>query len=228
LPYIDWSLVKSNPKPLIGFSDITILLNAIYAKTGNSGYLGPNFRTLGHDKEWKYTLDGLEIALKQLYPQEVARSNEWGVKKSDHFKTKPWKAISPGKAEAVLIGGNIGTFYLLVGTEYQPSFDKPFIFALEDDDEAGEYTARETSRRFESLLQQPNFRKNLKGLIIGRFQPASKVKQSEIESIVAAKQLGEIPVVSGVDFGHALPMLTLPIGAKIGLSTDPKVKLTIL
>jgi len=228
LPLIDWPLVASNPKPIIGFSDITILLNAIYAKTGNVGFLGPNFRSLGHNISWEYTLNNLDTMLKQELPAQFTKSKLWGVEKTDRFKTKPWKVLSRGEAEAVLLGGNIGTFYLLQGTEYQPSFDKPFIIALEDDDESGKYTAREFSRRFESLLQLPNFRKNIKGLIIGRFQPGSKVKQSEIESIIATKQLGPIPIISGVDCGHTLPMLTFPIGGVVKINALDKPKIIVV
>ncbi|MCA9329741.1 LD-carboxypeptidase [Candidatus Saccharibacteria bacterium] len=227
LPLIDWSLVAKNPKPIIGFSDITILLNAIYAKTGNVGFLGPNFRTLGQNISWEYTLNNLEAVLKQETPLKLTRSKEWGVDKFERIKTSPWTIISKGIAEATLLGGNMGTFYLLQGTEYLPKFDKPFIFAIEDDDEAGKYTAREFSRRFESLLQQPNFRQNLKGLILGRFQPKSKVKKKELESMIVSKKLGEMPIVSGVDFGHTLPMLTLPIGRTISLVASDKVSLIV-
>lgn len=229
LPLINWESVANNPKPFVGFSDITVLLNAIYAKTGNVSYLGPNFGTLGYMRSWEYTLANFNSVLKQEHPLKLSRSKEWGVKKTDRFKTKPWKVLAQGQAEAVLLGGNLGTLYLLQGTEFQPSFNKSFIFALEDDDDAGKYTAREISRRFESLLQLPNFRKNLKGLIISRFQPDSKVSQSDIGSIVASKQLGDIPIISGVDFGHTLPMLTLPIGGIVRLSsTGSKPKLEIL
>jgi muramoyltetrapeptide carboxypeptidase len=227
LPLIDWQLVAANPKPVIGFSDITVLLNGIYAKTGNTGYLSANFSTLGVMTSWQYTLDNLNAVLTQESPINLNRSREWGEYKSDRFKTKAWKILSKGEAEATLLGGNLGTLYLLQGTEYQPKFDKPFIFALEDDDEAGKYTAREVSRRFESLLQLPGFRKNLRGLIIGRFQPDSKVKNSEISSIVSAKQLGYIPVIAGVDFGHTLPILTLPIGGTVRLVAKQKITLTI-
>jgi muramoyltetrapeptide carboxypeptidase len=59
LPLIDWGLIKANPKPMIGFSDITVLLNAIYAKTGQIGLLGPNFSTIGHLQLYEYTLEHL-------------------------------------------------------------------------------------------------------------------------------------------------------------------------
>ena len=228
LPLIDWQVVSATPKPLFGFSDITVLLNSIYAKTGNIGYLAPNFATLGSMTSWQYTLGNLNNVLTQQSPLSLTKSKEWGASKADRFKTKAWKVLSEGEAEATLLGGNLGTLYLLQGTEYQPTFDKPFIFALEDDDEAGKYTAKEVSRRFESLLQLPNFRQNMCGLIIGRFQPGSKVSERDIANIVASKDLGNIPIISGVDFGHTLPMVTLPIGGTIGLKTEPRASITIL
>lgn len=228
LPLIDWQGLESNPKPLIGYSDITVLLNAMYAKTGNVGYLGPNFGTLGSMISWQYTVDNLNSALMQKSPHGLSRSKVWGVKKSDRFNTKAWKVLAQGEAEATLVGGNLGTLYLLQGTEYQPRFDKPFIFALEDDDESGKYTAREVSRRFESLLQLPDFRQNLRGVIIGRFQPDSKVTASDIVSILNSKQLGSMPIIANIDFGHTLPMLTLPIGGTIKITTEPRAKITIL
>jgi muramoyltetrapeptide carboxypeptidase len=226
LPLIDWRVVKANPKPLIGYSDITVLLGAIYAKTGISGFLGPNFSTFGRMPEWQYTLNNFEIAM-QGSSQRLTKSRQWGERGRKRYRTKSWQILEVGNATATLLGGNLGTFYLLQGTEYQPKFDKPFIFLLEDDDEASNYTAREVSRRFESLLQLPNFRTNLQGLIVGRFQKGSDVSEEEIVSILMSKDLGRIPVAYDVDFGHTLPMLTLPIGQKISLQVDNKVNILL-
>jgi muramoyltetrapeptide carboxypeptidase len=219
LPLIDWELVAQNPKPLIGYSDITVLHNAIYAKTGNVGLLGPAYGTIGAMTSWRYTLDNLNAVLTQGSDITLKRSARWGIGKSALYNTKPWKVLFEGKAEAVLLGGNLGTLYLLQGTEYQPKFDKPFIFALEDDDEAGEYTLHEVSRRLESLLQLPHFRDNLRGVIIGRFQPDGKVHENDLISVIESKNLGDIPILLGVDFGHTLPMVTLPIGGVVRLDT---------
>lgn len=229
LPYIDWELIKSNPKPLIGFSDITVLLNAIYAKTGLIGYLGPNFQGLGRMTSWQYTLNNLNAVMQQKTPITLKKSKVWGVKPRTLYKTKAWKILQQGEAEAILLGGNVGTFYLLQGTEFQPDFNEPFILAAEDDDESGRLTAREFSRRLESILQLPNVRKNLRGVLVGRFQPESKVSSADIASIIKSKHLGNVPIVAGVDFGHTLPILTIPIGGKIRLSTKGKrIELRIL
>lgn len=226
LPLIDWQIIQANPKPLIGFSDITVLLNAIYAKTGTSGFLGPNFSTFGRMPEWQYTLNNFESVM-QGSSQRLAKSRQWGEGGRKRYKTKSWRCFGAGKANATLLGGNLGTFYLLQGTEYQPKFDEPFIFLLEDDDEASNYTAREVSRRFESLLQLPNFSDNLQGLIVGRFQKGSNVSEKDIASIIASKNLGSIPIVYNVDFGHTLPMLTLPIGREVSLTVDNKVDILL-
>jgi muramoyltetrapeptide carboxypeptidase LdcA involved in peptidoglycan recycling len=233
LPLIDWEAMRRNPKSMIGFSDITVLLNAFYAKTGVVQFLGPNFSTLGKMIEWRYTLENFQAAVSGQ-PTTLTRSQRWG--KSGYWgklgqktqATKAWRILQRGTAKATLLGGNLGTFYLLQGTEYCPKFDQPFIFALEDDAEAGDLTAREVSRRFESLLQLPNFRANLRGLIVGRFEPDSRISIKEIAEIINSKNLNpNIPIVLNLDFGHTLPLLTLPIGDKVCLEADRRVKLTI-
>lgn len=226
LPLVDWQIIRENPKPLIGYSDITVLLNAIYAKTNISGFLGPNFSTFGRMPEWQYTLESFSTVM-QGSAGRLIKSKQWGEFGRKRYKTKSWKVLEIGEVNATLLGGNLGTFYLLQGTEYQPKFDQPFIFLLEDDDEAGNYTAREVSRRFESLLQLPSFQNNLRGLIVGRFQPNSKVSDKDIASILMSKNLTDIPIVCGVDFGHTLPMLTLPIGRKMCLRADTTVTIAL-
>ena len=226
LPLIDWQIVKDNPKPLIGFSDITVLLNAIYARTGNVGYLGPNFATIGRMLQWQYTLENFNAAINKL-PIQLMQSKYWGEHGTKQRKTKPWKTLQTGTANAVLLGGNLGSLYLLQGTPYMPTFNKPFIFLLEDDDEAGAYTAKEVSRRLESLLQLPHFKENLRGLIVGRFPKSSRVLEKDIVSILSSKKLANIPIVYNIDFGHTLPMLTLPIGRSLEIIAAERVTMAL-
>lgn len=232
LPYLNWDLIKANPKPFIGYSDITVLLNAIYTKTGNVGYLGPNLGTFGIKHGAEYTAENLRNALCGNNRTEVLLpSQKWGEgKKHKQHITQPWEVIQPGSAEGTLIGGNIATLYLLQGTDYYPLFKEDTVLALEDDDEAGEYTTREFDRRLESILQQPNARKHVKAIVIGRFQSASHVTMEDIRQIIHSKNLKDIPVVANVDFGHTQPLLTLPIGGKIAVSATTKntVNLTLL
>jgi muramoyltetrapeptide carboxypeptidase LdcA involved in peptidoglycan recycling len=227
LPLIDWETVRRNPKPLIGFSDITVLLNAFYAKTGAVQLLGPGYGTLGKMTEWRYTLENFQ-AVVGGESAELTRSQRWGKSPRKVSATRPWRTLQSGTAKATLLGGNLGTFYLLQGTEYCPKFDQPFIFAMEDDAEAGGLTAREVSRRFESLLQLPGFRNGLCGLIVGRFEADSQTSVGEISDILKSKDLKpDIPIILDVDFGHTLPILTLPIGGTACLEVDRRIKLSV-
>lgn len=232
LPSLDWDVVKANPKPFIGYSDITVLLNAIYAKTGNVGYLGPNLGTFGIKHEAEYTTENLRSVLcGKGKTVSLVPSKKWGEgKKRKQYITQPWEVIQPGSAEGTLIGGNIATLYLLQGTDYYPMFKEDTVLALEDDDEAGEYTTREFDRRLESILQQSNARKYIKAIVIGRFQSASKVAMEDIRQVIRSKNLKNIPVVANVDFGHTQPLLTLPIGGRMSVSAKAKneVNLTLL
>lgn len=232
LPLIDWKTVSRNPKPLIGYSDITVLLNAIYAKTGTVNFLGPNFGTIGYKPEWQYSLENLNDLLTGKFPKQLIRSRSWGERRDRTLrKTKPWQVLTSGIAEGILLGGNLGTLYLLQGTEWMPKFNEPFILAAEDDDETGKFTGLEFSRRLESLLQQPGFRTNLQGILIGRFQPTSGVRLKDLRTILDSKDLGPIPIIAEVDFGHTLPMFTLPIGGYVAIDAkkgnNPRVTIDI-
>jgi muramoyltetrapeptide carboxypeptidase LdcA involved in peptidoglycan recycling len=218
LPLIDWNLVQANPKLLIGYSDIAALLNAIYAKTGNISLLGPDYGALGNETEWKYTLDHLSLVLRQKYPMKLTSSKAWSSKDGETRHQSRWSIMQEGNAEGILIGGNFNTFHLLQGTQFQPIFDRPFVLVAEDDDESGERTTRYFSRRLESILQIPGVRKNLTAIIVGRFLPKSKVTAEDLASVIASKNVGNIPVISNMDFGHTLPNLTLPIGGRMKIS----------
>lgn len=65
-------------------------------------------------------------------------------------------------------------------------------------------------------------------VVIARFILAIKVTENDIANIVASKQLNNIPIISGVDFGHTLPMLTLPIGGKVKISASDAANITIV
>ena len=186
LRQIDWRTVQANPKPLLGFSDTTVLVNAFYAQTGLVQYLGPTFANLGRRTVQAYTLENLRQVLMGSGELSLARSQFWQRERGKPLaKTRPWRVLQPGTGEGVLIGGNLGTFYLLQGTPNLPKLDKPFILAAEDDDETGAFSAREFDRRLESLLQLPGARENIRGLLLGRFQPGSKVTLPDAATLSA-------------------------------------------
>src|SRR3990167_4265145 len=74
LKYIDWDLIKNNPKIFCGFSDITALNNSFYTKTGLVTYSGPHYSSFGQELYFDYTLEYFKKCLLSDEPIEIKSS----------------------------------------------------------------------------------------------------------------------------------------------------------
>ncbi len=233
LRYLDWDLIKNNPKILCGFSDITALNNAIFAKTGLVSYSGPHYSTFGQELYFDYTLEYFKKCLLSGEPFEIKPSEQWSddawYKNQDNrklIKNDGWLVINEGRASGTILGANLCTLNLLQGTEYFPELSKNKILFLEDDEMSNAVTF---DRDFQSVIHQPGF-ENVKGIIIGRFQNKSEIPNDILIKIIKTKkELDNLPVIAGVDFGHTSPMVTFPVGGEVSLEAENgKVKLEIV
>ena len=226
LKYIDWNLIKNNPKIFCGFSDITAMNNAIYAKTGLVTYSGVHYSTFGQEFHFDYTLDYVKKCLFSDGPFEIIPSKNWtddrwweNQKNRNLIPNPGWLAISKGKAEGIIFGANLCTFNLLQGTEYFPNLKNSILF-LEDDEMSKELTPIEFDRNLQSLMHLPEF-KGVKGIVIGRFQKASRMNDKKLIKIIKTKrELDKIPVIANIDFGHTSPMITFPVGGMVKLQSE--------
>lgn len=216
LPFLDYELIKRNPKIVCGFSDITALLNGIYAKTGLVTFLGPHYSSFGMKHGFDYTFAAMRQMLMGEGKAEVQPSAEWSddlwfinQEEREFVKNDGYWTLHEGGAEGRLVGGNLCTQILLLGTPYWPGFGEDTILLAEDT--AGS-DGKTFLRNLQALAYQPDFG-NVKGLVIGRFQKGSQIGREELQYIVdSIPQLRGLPIVANVDFGHTTPMLTLPIG----------------
>lgn len=221
LKYIDWELIKNNPKIFCGYSDITILNNAIFTKTGLVNYSGPHYSTFGQKLYFDFTLDYFKKCLMSEDQFEIKPSESWSddlwfidQDKRSPVDNKGFLAINEGEAKGTILGANLCTFNLLQATEYFPDLSDSVLF-LEDD--AGSLP-HFFDRDLQSLIHLPDFNK-VKGLAIGRFQKGSKITDELLIKIIKTKkELDNIPVVSNVDFGHTDPKITFPVGGEVELS----------
>ena len=202
LRHLDYDLIAKNPKILCGFSDITALHNAVYAKTGLVTYHGPHYGTFAFDREAEYT-------------------------RKAFFDCVMKDTIQEGTCEGTIIGGNLCTLNLLQGTPYMPDIRNKVLF-LEDDNIMGDYFCYEFDRNLESLLQVEGA-DTIKGIIFGRFDDSCGLTVETITDIIRDKVPSHIPVIFGADFGHVFPMITFPIGGSVRIrANQDKVEIVIV
>lgn len=223
LPYIDWDLIAANPKIFCGYSDITALSCAIFAKTGLVTYSGPHYSTFGMRQHCEQNLDWFAAAMMSEAPVVIEPAETWS---DDHWYLNqgnrtiepndgPW-VLGDGAAEGRLIGGNLCTLNLLHGTEYMPDLSDTILF-VEDDIESMPQTF---DRDLTSLVQQPAF-ETVRGLLIGRFQRGGGMSEAMLAEIVGSKrELDGLPIVANLDFGHTNPIATLPVGGIAGVTAQ--------
>lgn len=220
LKYINWKLIKNNPKIFCGYSDITILNNAIFTKTGLVNYSGPHYSTFGQKLYFDYTSEYFQKCLMTNNPFEIKVSDSWSddpwyldQDKRELIDNSGYLIINDGNAEGTILGANLCTFNLLQGTEYFPDLNSSILF-LEDDYETVPHTF---DRNLQSLIHLPNFNK-VKGLVIGRFQKKSKMTDELLKKIIKTKkELDNILVIANVDFGHSDPKITFPVGGEVNI-----------
>lgn len=206
LPYIDYELIKNNPKIICGFSDITALLLAIYNKADIPVYLGPTYLKLDDSKT-------LESFLSIL------------TKKNKETLEFPYLKNSNLKKEysGIVIGGNLCTINLLQGTKYLKKKKNVILFIEEDDNYKEGAFFREFDRNLESLLQTEIYEIN--AICFGKFEKSSEMTKKKLEKIIITKGLINIPIIYNISFGHIKSLITIPIGKKINIHLDEKAKL---
>lgn len=212
LPLLDWSLIKANPKIVMGFSDITALLIAINQQTGLVTFHGP-----GASMPWpQLTRDALQ---QILFAGTAMRFNHFGQSPDDIIVHKDEiKILRSGNATGELIGGNLSVLTSLIGSSYLPTDWRNKILFLED--------VHEEVYRLDRMLTQlklANILPQIKGLIFGRFNDCTtRAAQSfsVMQLLTRTAQDLNIPVLANLTFGHQPEMLTLPIGATVHLNAD--------
>lgn len=217
LQYINYDVIKENPKILCGYSDITILLDSIYAKTGLITYYGPHFSSFGMKNGFDYTLEYFRKMFMNsedkidIQPAEKWSNDSWfkEQEKRTFIQNEGHLVINEGEAEGEIVGGNLCTLNLLQGTEYMPDLENKILF-LEDDGLVGKAFLMEFDRDLQSLLHTI---KKVQGIVIGRAERNCEMTEDKWIKLIKNKiELNGIPVIANVDFGHTTPIFTFPIG----------------
>ena len=197
LDLLDYEEIKKHPKILVGYSDITVLLQSIYKKTGLTTFSGPDFISFGEPK-----------AEEQYRIFEDAFIN----KRLDKFNNENKKIIRNGNTSGKIIGTNLGCMMYLLGTEYLPNMNDNILFI-----ESYKTSPNECQRRFAHLKQYGIFDK-INGVIIGYNYALQKDGNTypQMEDILLeyTKEY-KFPIIKCNSFGHKIVNSIIPIGGNV-------------
>lgn len=193
---LDDNVIKENPKIIMGYSDITVLLQTLYKKTGLVGFHGYNFINFGE-------------------PEAEERFKEFESvfinKKLNRFVKGEKKVIREGNTSGKAIGTNLGSMMYLVGTKYLPDMQDKILFI-----ESLRSSPNECQRRFAHLKQFGIFDK-IKGIVIGYNYDLQKDGDTypQMEDILMeyTKEY-DFPIIKCNDFGHKITNCIIPIGCE--------------
>ena len=196
LDYLDYDYIFKNPKPFFGYSDLTTVLNAIYAKTNNSVYLYQVRNLIYSDSENQ----------KANFINSLFNS-------TDDLFNFSYKFIQGKSIEGIVIGGNIRCLLKLAGTKYMPDFTDKVLFLESMGGEAGLMSA------FLNQLKQMGVFDKIQGLILGTF---TKMQESNIsptieELVVKIINNPNLPIAKTEEIGHGANSKCIVIGENITL-----------
>jgi muramoyltetrapeptide carboxypeptidase len=207
---VDFDGFAAQPKPVIGYSDITLLLLALMRQTGVVTFHGPMARSAMPE----FSRHHFDLVLTNPEP-----AGELGRLPPDPEILIPERGriitVIPGRAVGTLVGGNLTLLQALIGTRYFPDLTGAILF-LED---IGEDLYR--IDRMLAHLQMAGLLAGLAGVAIGRL---SRMRHATVEGAFGLDHVLRnyfeplnIPVAHGFPIGHIREQWTLPIGVQAAL-----------
>ena len=207
--YLDYDLIKQNPKIVCGFSDITSLTNMITAKTGLVTFSGTNFKTIATDET--------NYSYKEALKRFVDGSLEVGEPGEEYL------TLREGIAEGELIGGNLFLTRGMVEGKYSLDFTDKILFL----EELGFETEPAVINNFLYYMKQNEVFDKIKGLWIGNYEHESGI---DIEKVVmdVLEDEYQFPIIKSNNFGHCDKKTVIPIGTMARIDTTKDVKIELI
>lgn len=205
LDLLDYTVIRQNPKMIVGFSDITSLVNAIFTKSNLVTFHGP----CGYSSWDDFTLEQLTYSMIDGKPYVMKNPVEYET---------TYKTWVSGKAKGELIGGNLTVLTSLIGSKYEPIWSNKLLFL----EEIGEEPYRVD--RMLCQLKQNNVFNEITGLIIGSFKDCEPEEPEKSFTLIEVfnsyfKDL-KIPIYQGAAIGHIVPKFSVPIGVLAEMDAD--------
>ncbi len=209
LDLIDFDAIKQNPKLLVGFSDVTVLLNTIY-KFANlpslHGEMGVVFKEHFYEEK-EFSFDNLHKTLLGEAPRNLLEG----------FTNVEF--VNDGEIIAPIVGGNLTLICNLMGTPYEIDFQDKILFIEEVDEQP--YAID----RYLCQLKNAGVFKKVKAIIFGYFtgcEPEREGIQTVEEVLYNYTKDLTCPIIMNFPSGHDRPFVNIPIGVNVKLNTKEK------
>lgn len=212
LPLLNYNRYRTSPKILMGYSDITALLLAIYARSGIVTFHGAvgtsTWNPFTVDYVRRILLNGEAVTLQNSRPNR------------DNLTTTPIlvETITPGKARGKLVGGNLSVITAMVGSIYLPSWQQSILFVEEIGEDPYRVDRMLTQLKLAGILPQ------IAGFIFG--QCTNCVPKDQEDSLTLAQVLRDhiqplgIPAWYGSMIGHIKDKFTVPVGVDVEINAN--------
>lgn len=202
---LDFELLRNNPKPLVGYSDITALHGAIARHAGFVTFHGAMLKSELLANKQAPTLSSLfDLLHGRLRCGDVI----------EHPQAYPLSTIVSGEASGRLLGGNLAMLCATLSTPAELHCEDGILF-FED--------VNEPLYRIDRLLTQLRLAgkfEGLRGVLVG--DVAGLTLEGLTPLLRETFEPLQIPVLAGWRSGHCDPNITLPLGAQVQLDADRK------
>jgi len=220
LEHLDYELIKKNPKPFIGMSDMTAYHLAIFVKTGMVGFHMDDV-TFGFGRNIKEGQESWPRLDQEFFLKFLTRNEAPGIIKP----ISEWEEWKKGKAEGHLIGGILEHTRILSGTEYFPKVED-FEGAVFFWEEVGVTLHHIATTLYK--LKYLGVLDKISGMLIGKIKYIKPFHDKSIKVPTTKEMVLEIlkdykfPIMANLDFGHFTINIPMPLGIKVSFDTEKK------
>ncbi|WP_315080904.1 LD-carboxypeptidase [uncultured Clostridium sp.] len=196
LEYLHFDIIKENPKLFFGYSDLSVVINALYVKSNIKTYLYQIRNLIGDDSE---------IQIKNF--------TETFMEDKKSLFDFEYKWIQGKSMEGIVVGGNIRCFLKLAGTEYMPKFKDKILLLESLSGDVAKMTTYLTHYKHLGAF------KEIKGIILGEFREMEnkKYNPSIIELVKAIVSDKNMTIIKTNEIGHGSDSKCIIIGENIKL-----------
>ena len=212
LTFLDYDRIRTHPKILVGYSDITALLLAVSARAGLVTFHGPvatsTWNAFSVDYVRRILFDGEAVTM-----QNPGRSESTLAQTKDRVET-----VTGGKARGRLFGGNLSVLTGIIGSDYLPDWKDAILFVEDDGEDIYRIDRMITQLKLAGVLSK------ISGFVFGKCTkcgPGESYGSLTLQDVLAdhVKPLG-IPAWYGAMIGHIENKFTVPVGIEAEIDAD--------